>query len=89
MLLLVGLSLASILTCAATAGDVIPPECSGDNRTAKACAQPIEDVVTLEPGSFYTAKLRCYNCPYHKFVNHEWTLDFGDNDLVRCVRSRG
>ncbi|KAF2027818.1 hypothetical protein EK21DRAFT_22412, partial [Setomelanomma holmii] len=47
----------------------------------EACARPIKDVVTILPGSFYTAKVRCYNCPYHKFVDREWKLNFGDTDL--------
>ncbi|KAH7084722.1 hypothetical protein BKA63DRAFT_597509 [Paraphoma chrysanthemicola] len=81
MLLPSGLALASILISAVAARDAVPHECSGPNRRAEACARPIQDLVTLEPGSFYTAKIRCYNCPYHKYVDREWTMDYGDNDL--------
>lgn len=55
----------------------------------EACAQPVEDVIAVTPGSFYTAKIRCHNCPYFervgKGMDSKNEVVFGDNDLV-CWR---
>jgi hypothetical protein len=57
----------------------------------EACAQPIEHVIAVTPGSFYTAKIRCNNCPYLERIgkgsDSTTELVFGNNDLVRWTYS--
>ncbi|KAL5120591.1 hypothetical protein ACEQ8H_001610 [Pleosporales sp. CAS-2024a] len=83
------LSLASLVLGAVTARSLDLTECS-DDHDAPACAQPMTDVVAVTPGSFYTAKIRCYNCPYSEGAgtggNRKEKLSFGDNDLLFNVQ---
>jgi hypothetical protein len=83
---LLGLSFTSLLLLTAT-GEGIDPHCTNPSPAEEEpCAQPIEDVVAVTPGSFYTAKTRCYNCPYLQYTGdgaeRERKEFHGDNDLV-------
>jgi hypothetical protein len=93
MVVLFGLSLLSLLGGNAVASQAIPSDCR-DSRESdnEACAQPIEPVVAVTPRSFYTAKIRCYDCPYYGWhgeprIGSMRELMFGDHDLVSqsCV----
>ncbi|KAH8730310.1 hypothetical protein GQ44DRAFT_768697 [Phaeosphaeriaceae sp. PMI808] len=81
------LGLLLIFISIAFAQDTIPSVCR-DIQTSEetACAQPIGDAVTVTPGSFYTAKVRCYNCSYEDKSRgvKEGTSQvlFGDIDLL-------
>jgi hypothetical protein len=88
MIVLYGLSLALTWLGQVAAIGSIPPECRDVYLVdSKPCHQPIEDVLAVTPGSFYTAKIRCYDCPYYAWSktgpDPEHKLFFGDNDLVR------
>jgi hypothetical protein len=80
---------ASLLFSAVAARIPNITECYDDWRydIDVACAQPVEDVIAVTPGSFYTAKIRCNNCPYLERIGtgREQTdkIVFGNNDLVR------
>ena len=87
MILLRGLSLVALLLCAVIAKAVNPPDCSDSRDWYKEpCTQPIGDVVDVTPGSFYAAKIRCYDCPHLDWVgegkDRERKLVPGDVDLV-------
>lgn len=85
-MLLTGLSLAlAWLGPAAAMGSMIPPECRGlDLVDSKPCRQPIEDILAVTPGVFYTAKIRCYNCSYSEWITEGPDVEDrpGDTDLV-------
>jgi hypothetical protein len=81
---------ASLLFSAVAASIPNITECYDDWRRddiKEACHQPVEDVIAVTPGSFYTAKIRCHNCPYLERIGtgREQTdkIVFGNNDLVR------
>ncbi|KAF1921871.1 hypothetical protein BDU57DRAFT_64925 [Ampelomyces quisqualis] len=87
MLLLTSLSLAWAWLGQVVAAGSIPPECRNpDLVDTKPCHQPIHQVLAVAPGSLYTAKIRCYNCPYYAWSKDgpHWgdRLLFGDNDLL-------
>jgi hypothetical protein len=87
MILLYPLPLVSLLLCTVAGSNVIPSECLDFRKSDReACAQPIEDVVAVTPGSSYAAKLRCYDCPFDKGNEQGVTGEHGeasaDNDLV-------
>jgi hypothetical protein len=82
MIALYGLSLVS-LVFSAVASALNVTECHDHFKAdEEACAQPIKDVVAITPGSFYTAKIRCYNCAYERSMFGDGELTFGDVDLV-------
>ncbi|KAF1833351.1 hypothetical protein BDW02DRAFT_500858 [Decorospora gaudefroyi] len=41
-------------------------DCSKPQEAAEECAQPIEHVVAVVPGSSYVAKIDCKDCPYYE-----------------------
>jgi hypothetical protein len=91
-MLLYGLSLAfAWLGQAATIGS-IPPECRDPSLVGtKPCHQPIDDVLAVTPGSFYTAKIQCYDSPYDawssKGSDEEDKLYSGDIHLVSIQKA--
>lgn len=92
MIILYGLSFVSLLLGRSTASDAIPAKCKDiDHLDTETCAQPIEDVVAVNAGSFYTANVRCNDCPYYKWngdaAHMESNILLGDYDLV-CPRRR-
>lgn len=88
MIVLFGLSLFSLLLYHVAASDVIPAKCRDINHLdPETCAQPVDDVVAVAAGSFYTANIRCNDCPYYKWsgdaAHYENNILIGDYDLVR------
>ncbi|OAK95699.1 hypothetical protein IQ06DRAFT_351983 [Phaeosphaeriaceae sp. SRC1lsM3a] len=86
MIILYGLSFVSLLLGRSTASDAIPAKCKDiDHLDTETCAQPIEDVVAVNAGSFYTANVRCNDCPYYKWngdaAHMESNILLGDYDL--------
>jgi hypothetical protein len=85
------LSLVSFVLPLVIASDVNPYDCQNPRADdEEACAQAIEEVVAVTPGSFYTAKIRCHDCPYLEYsgegADRERKIVHGDNDLVRLRR---
>lgn len=88
MIVLFGLSLFSLLLGRGAASVDFPNKCKDvDHLDTDTCAQPVEDVVAVTPGSFYTANIRCNDCPYYKWsgdaAHSENNILIGDYDLVR------
>jgi len=86
-LLLGLLSLASWLTCVATAYNTSVDCSTARHWNEEPCTLPIDGAVEAAPGAFYIAKLQCYDCPYHEWQgtapNREYKRIFGDVGLVR------
>jgi hypothetical protein len=84
---LLGLLSISLLVLTTTEEGIDPRNCTRPSPAEdELCAQPIEDVTAVTPGSFYTAKIRCHNCPYLQYTgegaDRERQKLHGDNDLV-------
>lgn len=86
MIVLYGLSLLPLVLSAVGATGLNFTECRhryDSHSEAPPCSQPIQDVVAVAPGSFYTAKIRCYNCARtNKATHSEPEIVLEDNDLV-------
>lgn len=86
MLVLYGLLLLPLVLSAVGATGLNFSECrdrSHSHTEAPSCSLPIQDVVAVAPGSLYTAKIRCYDCPRtNKAMHSEPEIVFEDNDLV-------
>ncbi|EAT87279.1 hypothetical protein HBI56_170300 [Parastagonospora nodorum] len=84
MIVLYGLSLASLVLSAVGATDLNTTECQDHHSShTEPCTQPIEDVVAVTRGSFYIAKIRCYDCPHaNRAMPSGPEIVLEDNDLL-------
>ena len=84
-----GFLFTSLVVLTVTGKGINPRNCTHPSPAdEELCAQPIEDVIAVTPGSFYTAKIGCHNCPYLQYtrggVDGKREKSHGDNDLVLC-----
>jgi len=81
-------SLLFFFLSAVEASPELSLDCAGRNDEGdEACRQPMKAVTTVDPGSYYMAKLPCPECTVQEFhgegENRTYKLVHKDNDLVR------